>query len=406
MKYNHFSEFLEPSELLADFGLQPVSNRFLSEGSTEEAPSFLLQLRINTGSGLIYLAKPFAVEELKPRYDWLTCYEPEDHLDKLVQKLIALPGISSTSLFGAYSFKDDSTLRRLERLGYSNTWRIDPVLDLGINDPCANVETYQGEMTPKTAQKIRERHGVADVFIVRHVLEHAHNLAQFIDAIRLLVRPGGYIMFEVPDCGRALSVGDCTTIWEEHIFYFTAHTFRQLLLKFGFFITHFESVVYPLENSLIAIARSDLLELNRVSEDPDSVAKEIKRAHSFVETLNQHKNEVRKMLIQLREKKGEIAMFGAGHLAIAFISLMQVADLISFIIDDNPNKKGLQMPVGGLKIVGSEELYSRNIRVCLLGLNPQNQPKVIAIHRRFTEQGGIFASIFSGAQFDLVQPQC
>jgi hypothetical protein len=59
------------------------------------------------------------------------------------------------------------------------------------------------------------------------------------------------------------------------------------------------------------------------------------------------------------------------------------------------------MPVGKLQIVGSEVLYSGGIGVCLLGLNPQNQPKVITIHRRFTEQGGTFASIFSGSELDM-----
>ncbi|MEA5523389.1 hypothetical protein, partial [Limnoraphis robusta] len=162
------------AEPLADFGLQPVSNRFLEANGKDKVPQFPLGLVINKDSGLIHLDKPFPIDELKPRYDWLTCFEPEDHLDNMVETIIKLPGISEDSVFGAYSFKDDSTLRRLEKKGFSNTWRIDPDKDLGVKDKCANVETYQMHLSEDSANKIIETYGKADVIIVRHVIEHSY----------------------------------------------------------------------------------------------------------------------------------------------------------------------------------------------------------------------------------------
>lgn len=399
-------EVTESSDnLLIDLGHQPVSNRFLPVDSLTAAPSFPLQLLINPDTGLVHLGKAFPLEELKPRYDWLTCFEPEDHLDAMALKLTRLPGITQASVFGAYSFKDDSTLRRLEGLGYAKNWRIDPVQDLGVTDPCANVETYQCALTLSKAQEICAQHGAADVLIVRHVIEHAYNLPEFIAAIRSMVSPGGYIAWELPDCERALAAGDCTTIWEEHTFYFTSFTFRQLLLESCFSIIHYESVPYPLENSLVAIVQEAPAGSNPAISAPQAVAREITRAQSFAQTLVHRRIDVRKKLETIRLEHGAIAIFGAGHLSVAFLSLMQVADLISCVIDENPNKKGLQLPIGGLQIVGSEALYSGDIRVCLLGLNPQNQPKVIAAQKRFIEQGGIFASIFPGSDLYLEQMQ-
>lgn len=388
-------------KLLINFERQPISNRFLSANSLTEAPRFPLQLRVDLHTGLIHQGKPFPVAELKPHYDWLTCFEPEDHLDELVQELIKLPGVSHASVFGAYSFKDDSTLDRLEKLGYRNNWRIDPARDLGIFDPCANVESYQCALTPYKVEEILTHHGPADVFIVRHVLEHAYDLPEFIEAIRHMVSPGGYIVWELPDCQRAFSTGDCTMVWEEHIFYFTSVTFKKLLIDSGFSIFHFKSVSYPLENSLVAITQEAQINKNRVKADPHLVAEEIVRAQMFVQIFARRRIDIRKKLESLHKERGAIAIFGAGHLSVAFISLMQVEDLIVFVVDDNPNKKGLHMPVGKLPIIGSEALSTGEIKVCLLGLNPQNHEKVIAKHRRFLEQGGIFASIFPGGKLDL-----
>ena len=67
-----------------NFGLQPVSNRFYSVVSDRLSPEFLLSIGVNPKTGLIKLENFFPVDELKPRHDWLTCFEPEDHLDGLV----------------------------------------------------------------------------------------------------------------------------------------------------------------------------------------------------------------------------------------------------------------------------------------------------------------------------------
>lgn len=384
-------------ELIVDLGPHPVSNRYIAADTPGEAPSFPLQLRINPDTGLIHLGKPFPAQELKPRYDWLTCFEPEDHLDTLVQKLITLPGVNKDSVFGAYSFKDDTTLRRLERLGYGRTWRLDPEGDLGVLDPCANVETYQHAFTAERMDGVRERRGAADVFIIRHVVEHAYDLTGFIEAAKRLTKPGGYIVWELPDCESALSLGDCTTIWEEHVYYFTRFTFQAILKEHGFSLVHFQSFPYALEDAIVAIVR---LEKAAGSDrlDPEDVQREILRAKGFVQAFSRRRTTVRKHLEELRAQYGQIALFGAGHLSVTYLALMQLADLISCVVDDNPNKKGNKMPLGQIPIVGSDMLYSGGVRVCLLGLNPQNQPKVIAKHARFVEQGGIFSSIFPEAR--------
>ena len=75
--------------------------------------------------------------------------------------------------------------------------------------------------------------------------------------------------------------------------------------------------------------------------------------------------------------------------------------MIDFVIDDNPNKKGMIMPIGNINILGSDVLYNGYIKLCLLGLNPQNQSKVIARHAAFINTGGIFASIFPGTHLAL-----
>jgi hypothetical protein len=401
MDISQFKNLECSGEQLIDFGLQPVSNRFLPPNSSMESPCFSLQINLCPDTGLLHLKRPFPLEEIKPVYNWLTCFEPEDHLDDLVMRLRELPEISKESVFGAYSFKDDTTLQRLSDLGYENTWRIDPEQDLGVKDECANVETYQSVLSIEKAEQIKGRYGAADVLIVRHVIEHAYDLPGFIQFITGLIKPGGYIVWELPDCEHALEVGDCTTIWEEHVFYFTNFTFKRLLYASGFEIVHYESVPYVLENSIVAIVRNAPEGSVIPGAGEEDVALEVNRARNFVSKMAERRLSIRKKLEAARDEGVAISLFGAGHLSVAFISLMEVADLINFVVDDNTHKNGMKMPLGDLNIVGSEALYSGESGICLLGLNPQNQPKVISCHEEYIERGGIFASIFPGSELDI-----
>ena len=143
------------SDFSINFGLKPVSNRFLSN-KNENSPKFPLGISISGETGLISIEHPFPVEEVKPRFDWITCFEPEDHLNNLVESLINLPKIDKNSSIGAYSFKDDSTIERLNNKGYTNTWRIDPEHDLDV-DKFSNIETYQHEFTIEKSLKIKKK---------------------------------------------------------------------------------------------------------------------------------------------------------------------------------------------------------------------------------------------------------
>ena len=394
-------KIIDNSELLIDLGRQPVSNRFLFENSEDKTPRFPMRLMLEKSTGKIQLECPFPVEEIKPRYDWLTCFEPEDHLDNLVEKITNLPNINRDSIFAGYSFKDDSTLDRLKAKNYLNQWRISPKEDLGIKDSCASVETYQSIFNISKAEEIQCRLGYSDVVIVRHVIEHAYDLEQFVSAINMLTNPDGYIVWELPDCERSLNQGDCTTLWEEHIHYFTRFTIKQFLEDRGFSIVHFESYSYPLENSIVVITTKSKEKKSNVIHNMSIVNKECERAYLFAEKLSERKKTVHFKLNQFKKNNGPIAIFGAGHLAVTFISIMGLSDMIDIVIDDNPNKNGMIMPIGNIKIVGSDILNKGDIKLCLLGLNPQNQSKVIEKHNSFINTGGIFSSIFPGTHLAI-----
>ena len=377
--------------VLIDCGSQPLCNRFVVDPKAKEYRHPLVMGQCES-CGLIQLIQPVPAEEITPRFEWLKYNEPEGHLDHLADVICSLPGIARNPVACGVTYKDDTLLKRLENRKFQ-TLRIHPEKDLNIGISGAGGETVLPKLTPETAAKLTEKNGRTDVVIARHAYEHAPESREFLDALKKLVKPGGYVVFEVPDCTLQLKSTDYGMIWEEHILYFTQETYRNSFGFSDYALIRYECYSYPVENALVAITKP--VEQNEpISLKPEMLKRELDLGNYYGKGLRPFAERLQRYLEKYREEKGRVAIFGAGHLACMYINLLGIGDFIEFVVDDNPNKKGLFMPGSLLPIYDSNYLVKKNIRLCLLSLSPESEEKVIGKNGDFVKQGGSFASIF------------
>lgn len=380
-------------ETLLDLGPQPVCSRYLRDPLEVE---FLHPLVLGQCGrcGLVQLVDPAPAGRLRPSESNIAAIEPEGHLDRLAEILAALPGLGRDSLVVGTSFKDRSLLRRLELRGFHRTWCIDPARDLGVTGPEPGVETVQGLLTPEAASRIAASRGRAQLVLARHILEHAHDLPAFLGALRNLADPQGYVAVELPDCARALDSRDYTMLWEEHTFYFTPATFLRCLGAGGLAVERFETFPYPLEDSLVAIARTGAAGCGPDPAGPDDPAGELRRGAAFAAAFPAERSRYAEQLARLRRRGERVAVFGAGHSGATFVNLLGLGEHVDFFVDDHPRKKGLFMPGSRLPIRGSEALLEQGARLCLLALSPESEERVVRKNAEFLGRGGRFRSIF------------
>ena len=376
---------------LLDFGSQPPSNRFERSGCGQDDKHPLIVGQC-TNCGLMQLVEPMPAEMAKSRFEWLTYNEPEGHLDDLVARLCRLPGLGQDARIAGLTYKDDTTLARLGRLGYFNTYRFDAAKDFGLGDPCAGLESIQAALDSATVTRLASTHGLADLLLVRHVLEHAHDPMAFLEGLVRLVRPGGYLLFEMPDCTKFIGACDFSFIWEEHITYFCSQSLNSFIRSAGLHLQETLVYPYPLEDSLIGIVRNSPGSQSGVSRpgNLDSLLSEGRRfAHRFPDIHAGMKN----LFGAWRQAGKRIAIFGAGHLAAKFLNMFSLADYVECVVDDHPRKQELLMPGSRVPIRGSAVLDA--IDLCLLSLNPESEQRVLARNQRFLDRGGQFFSIFA-----------
>lgn len=378
------------------FDEQSPSNRFVESAIT--SPTAIECYRLSLGycekCGTIQLVERMPITAVRPRHDWLVYNEPEGHLDEVAGKLADLVG-DITARFIGVTYKDQSTLDRMARLGFANTACISEA-DLKCPVKPFGLETIQDVLSNgSTVSRLQQTYGRADVLLVRHIVEHATDASKFVQSLRGLLAPGGYMVFELPDSERILSVGNHAFIWEEHISYFTATSVIQLAQAVGAQLVDLARYVYPFEDSLVVVFRFDNQSPVAIEHKPAEPLAAAAMLESFAASLGTSRNNWREQINALRNKGEKVAVFGGGHLAAKFINFYGLADLIDCVIDDHPRKQGMSMPGSGLPICSSAELASRGIRVCISTLSPESEAKVRSKLSKFFVNGGVFISAFS-----------
>lgn len=399
MSKHHCLSCQNPSvDVLLNFGNQPPSNRFVG-GAIEDSDKHPLVLGQCQNCGLIQLVNPMPVQSVLSRYNWIVYNEPEGHLDRMVDDLISLTGLKKNSSILGLTYKDDTTLERFKKRGYEKNYRLSLREDLKIQNPLAGLETIQEFVSAISFDSLTPYENKPDLLLVRHVLEHAHNPRKFIQSLTNKVKPGGYMVFEMPESTKFIEACDYSFIWEEHITYHTKNTIISLFQNVGLEVVAVENYSYPLEDSLVVIVRTLP---NKSSLDRDYVRGLLDIGRRYAEQFDEVKLKLSVMLKEYSDAGKKVALFGAGHLAAKFLNLFETSQFIYAVIDDNQNKSGLHMPGSMVAIKPSSILISEKVDLCLLSLNPESEAKVISKNTLYLESGGEFKSIFRLSKLNLL----
>lgn len=385
-------------ERVLELGRQPVSSHF-TKLACEQVFERDLALAVCRTCGGIQLAQPFPFRTLVPPFDWIAYREPESHLDAAVDWLTQIEGLDHSSRILGLSAKDKTTVERLERLGYTDTRMLDLSADLGADYPNANIESVHGLMTTERARELAQRIGPMDLVIARHVLEHAEAPLAFLEALKLLLRPGGVLLLEVPDCRGNLERQDYCMLWEEHNSYFTPDTLAPTFAFAGLVDLGHTIHPYPFEDVIVAAVRKPVAgDVAELGFDRQAVERNVALARAYGAAFAGWTARQDTLFTQMTADGRKLAAYGAGHLTCAFLNFHGFTRHFAMVIDDTPVKQGLHLPKAGLPIRPGSALAPAQIAACLMGFGPEVEDKVIAKNEAFVVGGGAFYSMFADSR--------
>ncbi|MBN9414783.1 MAG: methyltransferase domain-containing protein [Candidatus Eremiobacteraeota bacterium] len=355
----------------------PISHHFSEQPHTPERyPLHLLQCQ---DCALVQLENLPPSQALRPAFSWMRYLEPESHLDELAQWL--RPRLDTTAPKVGLTYKDESLLQRLERLGCPD-FRCLEGLELGeperIDD--AWPEKFEG----------------CDLVVARHVFEHSPDPLQLVKNILRHMRPEGILVLEIPDTVRSMDLGEYTTLWEEHSMYLGRATMEHALQRLGLQLLFSQTYPQAMEDSIVTVWSTR----PGTTPVPLDLPLELSRGARFGREFPAARSRVQERVAAL-STDGPLAVLGSGHLTCTYLHLMEITASVDLIVDDNPNKIGLFFPGTNLRIQSSQALRNRPHPHCLLGVNPENEAAVFRRQQPFLQSGGRFHSIFPSSKIHL-----
>lgn len=215
-------------------------------------------------------------------------------------------------------------------------------------------------------------------FMCLNFMEHWPNPNATLNELKAHLSDGAVGLIEVPNFDMILKKGLFSEFISDHLFYFTQETFKFTLQKNGFEVLECKSVWhdYILSAVVRKRTRTDLSHLNH-----------------FCKNLSTQLNQ---FIDQFPAK--QVAVWGAGHQALATISLANIGQKISFVVDSAPFKQGKFTPASHVPIVAPSVLDNNKVKaiivmaasysdeVCrLIQSNYGNQMKVAVLRDNYLE---------------------
>lgn len=372
---------------LINFGEFPVAKHYLTRPD-EVRPVWPVKLYFCEHCGLSQLVDACPPEVVYANYVTLSAWKFQPHLQSQIALIKTLAGMDSESGIIEIGCNDGGFLRQLKLEGFSNAVGVEPAADAYQLAVAKDVEVINDFLTPELARKIVAERGQFNLFVSRQNLEHMSDLRGVAASIETLVQPGGYVLIEVPNFECNLRTHDYG-LWEEHVNYFTRDTLREFLARANVEIVHCETFLFSGEG-IFVVARKKEQVPSDLSYVPVLRSQNLEYAaqwQPFIRDINQQ-------LVQFRSEGKKIAVYGAGSRGFCLLNFTRMTGHIDFIVDDQPEKQNTWMPGTGLPIVSSDALYEEGVAICLLGVNTENEEKVLKRHEKWIAGGGQFWSIF------------
>jgi SAM-dependent methyltransferase len=368
----------------------PISH-FLRKKRDDPDPRFSVGFENCEDCGLLQIVDPIPADLIYGEADtYTTGFQQPRHLEDLTTTTVARQDPGRAIDIGC---NDGSLLDVLRRAGYAQVVGIEPIPVAAALARQKGHQVYTSYLTKELATQIVTDCGVFDTVYLRHVVEHVSDLGAFFEALRMLLRPDGVLVLELPDVEEGFALGSPAILWEEHVSYFTQALAEYMLERFGFHISDRRRYVFG-GGSIAFVARKKAVPVSCTIARPDPSAT-LELLRGFVAGMERQKSEIRSVVSLARSNGYKILIYGAAPRSCLLVSVARIAEMIDFVVDDRQDIQHRLMP-GTDRFVGTlaDVAPAGSKLLCLLGVGAENEFKVRAKIEAAIDASLVFVSLF------------
>ncbi len=371
------------SVTMADLGLQPPSNAFLSSpDAAGDEPRYPLRAKVCADCRLVQIDYDVSPEELFGDYVYFSSYADEwlAHAEAYCEMAQRRFSLGSGSLVVELASNDGYLLKNFLRMGVP-VLGIDPSHTVAAAAEKIGVPTLVEFFGESLARRLARR-GRADLIVANNVLAHVPRLNDFIAGMAALLKPEGSATIEFPHLLTLIERAAFDTIYHEHYCYFSLLAIERAFARQGLRVYDVEELSTHGGSLRIFAAHADREGL------PDSSALQAVRAREaaagladlatyarFAERAEACRRSLQEFFARAAREGRCVAAYGAaakGNTLLNFCGATR-AD-VAMVADRNPHKQGKWLPGSHIPVVAPEALLAaRPDYVLILPWNLQGE---------------------------------
>ena len=259
---------------------------------------------------------------------------------------------------------------------------IEPALDVANSARSKGIQTIVDFFGMNLIEKILSNHKKPKLMIGNNVLAHVPNIHDFIAGFSALLADDGTITFEFPHLLNLIKFNQFDTIYHEHYSYlsitalipiFTRHNLK--IIEVEELSTHGGSLRLTLVkmDSLLSVDKSVAKILNEeIIYDP----RQDKVIEKFTKSVENCRQDLLRELKIAKANGLNVVAYGAAAKGNTLLNYANItSDLISYVVDLNPNKQNMYLP--GSHIPVTSDTYLKTIPPDVILVLPWNLSREI-----------------------------
>ncbi len=365
MKCRHCGAQLDLQML--DLGHAPPSNAFLDNGQLR-APETWYPLRVlvcevcwlaqtqDHGAGNALFGDDYVYFSAYSS-SWLA------HAQDYVQAMVSRFGLGPASLVAEVAANDGYLLQYVQQAGVP-CYGIEPTVGTAAVARNRGLEIVPEFFGARLAQQLLAQGRAADLVVANNVLAHVPDINDFVVGFTLLLKPHGVVTFEFPHLLQMVQGRQFDTAYHEHYSYLSLTAVRRILAAYGLMV--FDVQEWPTHGGSLRVfaQRAD----TAVHIVGPAVAAMLGREaacgvtsadfyRQFQQQTVRIKHDLLAWLLQCRHEGLSVAAYGAAAKGNTLLNFAGVRpDLLPYVVDRNPAKRGKFLPGSRIPVVDEDML--------------------------------------------------
>lgn len=337
-----------------DLGVSPLANSYVKPDQLDRMePFYPLHVRVCARCFLVQLPQLATREEIFEEYAYFSSYSDSwlEHCRTYANMMVDRFGLREDSRVVELASNDGYLLqyfveRQIPVLGIEPAANVAEVArKCGINTTVA----FFGE---KTAQQLAQDGWSADLIAGNNVLAHVPDINDFVEGIRILLKPAGVVTIEFPHVMRLMQETQFDTIYHEHFSYLSFTTVERVFTRHGMKL--FDVQELPTHGGSLRIFAAHEGDTSKVQSDAVRELRQREEKAGFLtlapylafnERVAKTKRRLLQFLIEAKERGKHVVGYGAPAKGNTLLNYCGVrTDFLDYTVDRNPVKQGQFLP--------------------------------------------------------------